>query len=154
MIHTARLMTAAIAASTVLVTGCSVNSSVQTYTPGLAVQMKDMQYWTHKLALSIEAGNLELIDFYHHELEEAVEDLIDSVESYDGFPIAELTESMLEPALETLEDRLDEENLQGMRTAFAGVVQSCNSCHQVTEHGFIRIGDGFGNNPFNQIFTR
>jgi hypothetical protein len=27
-------------------------------------------------------------------------------------------------------------------------------CHPVTEHGFIRIGDGFGSNPFNQIFTR
>jgi mono/diheme cytochrome c family protein len=138
--------------ATLLLAGCSMTSTMQPYTPGLAVQMKDMQYWTHKLALSIDAGNLELADFYHHELEEAVEDLIDSIDTYDGFAIAQLTSSMLMPALETLEDRLDDDDVAGMRVAFSGVVQACNSCHQVTEHAFIRITDGFGNNPFNQVF--
>lgn len=127
-------------------------TKIESYTPGLAVQMKYMQYWTHKVGLSIEAENMELTDFYHHELEEAAEDLIDSIESYDGYPIAQLTESMLVPTLDALEDALDEGNWSDVREAFKAVIISCNSCHVATDHGFIVINDGFGNNPFNQEF--
>lgn len=159
-IHVKPMLLAA-AAAALLMTGCSIHSTVQPsapgvivqpYTPGLATQMKDMQYWTHKLALSIDGGNVELADFYHHELEEAVEDLIASIDTYGGYQIAQLTSAMLVPAMETLEEKLDDEDAPGMRTAFAGVVQACNSCHQVTDHGYIRMTDGFGNNPFNQMF--
>src|SRR5690554_5718211 len=44
--------------------------------PGLAIQMKYIQHWTHKLGLSVDAENTELMEFYHHELEEGAEDLI------------------------------------------------------------------------------
>lgn len=127
-------------------------TEVESYTPGLAVQMKYMQYWTHKVGLSIEAENMELTDFYHHELEEASEDLIDSIESYDGYPIAQLTKSMLVPALDDLEDALETENWSAIRDAYTAVITSCNTCHTATDHGFIVISDGFGNNPFNQEF--
>jgi hypothetical protein len=130
----------------------SDNTVVESYTPGLAVQMKYMSYWAHKVGLSVEAENMELADFYHHELEEAAEDLIDSIESYDGFPIAELTKSMLVPALDALEDALDAGNWTEIRSAYTTVVTSCNTCHVATDHGYIVITEGYGNNPFNQEF--
>ncbi len=126
---------------------------IEEYTPGLAAQMKDMQYWTHKLALSIEAENTELADFYHHELEEAVEDLTGSIDTYDGFPIAQLTTAMLLPALENLENELDSGDWSAVRESFSSVIASCNSCHQATAHGYIRITEAYGNNPFNQSFA-
>lgn len=125
---------------------------VEHYTPGLAIQMKYMQHWTHKLGLSVEAENLELADFYHHELEHATEDLIESIENYGGFPIAQLTETMMVPMMDALEDALEAGNWTQIRSAYTAVITSCNTCHVATDHGFIVINEGFGNNPFNQDF--
>lgn len=126
--------------------------SSEGYTPGLAVQMKYMSYWTHKLGLSVEAENMELADFYHHELEEAAEDLIESIAFYKDKPIAQLTESMLVPMLDALEDALEEGNWSEIRSAYTAVITSCNACHAATNYGFIVVTPGFGNNPFNQEF--
>jgi len=134
-------------------TATAQQTIIEQYTPGLAVQMKDMQYWSHKLALSVGAENAELADFYHHELEEAVEDLIDSIETYDGFAIAQLTEVMLVPTLDAVEDAIDEGDWTEARSAVSAMVQSCNACHVATDHGFIRITEGFDVNPFNQSFA-
>lgn len=123
------------------------------FAPGLAHQMQSVQIWTHKLGLSIEAENVELADFYIHELEEGIEFLIDTIDEYDGFPIANLTRSMFIPALESLEDALDEKmGWVVVRERFEAVIASCNSCHVATDHGFIIITEGYGNNPFNQAF--
>jgi hypothetical protein len=124
-----------------------------TYTPGLAMQMHYIQMWTHKLALSVEAENEELAGFYHHELEEAIEDLIESIEEYDGYQIADLTQVMLVPALDAFEDALDgEDGWVVVKERFEALIQTCNSCHVATEHGYIVINNGFGKNPFNQTF--
>lgn len=149
-------------------------NSAEGYTPGLALQMHYMQVWTHKLALSIEAGNLELADFYHHELEESTEDLIGTVPEYGGIAVANLTRAMLVPALESLEEALEyleglHENAESgagsgldsqafdagwsdIRRKFEAVVNSCNACHAATGYGYIRVTAGYGNNPFNQDF--
>jgi hypothetical protein len=122
------------------------------YTPGLAVQMKDMQYWTHKLGLSVDAENTALVGFYVHELEEAVADLIASIESYDGHAISQLTRTMLLPEVEQLERIVDGGDWAAARNAFSAVIQTCNVCHEATEHGYIVITEGYANNPFNQSF--
>ncbi len=53
---------------------------------GLAVQMAWMQTYLHKLDLSVQAGNGELSHFYLHELEEAAEGVVETIEEYDGAP--------------------------------------------------------------------
>jgi hypothetical protein len=121
--------------------------------PGLAIQMKYIQHWTHKLGLSVEAQNAELVEFYHHELEEGAEDLIATIEEYDGFPIAELTRTMLLPQILAFETAEESGDWQQIRQAYQAIIASCNSCHQATAHGYIKIVDGFGNNPFNQDFS-
>lgn len=95
---------------------------------------------------------MELADFYHHELEEAAEDLIESIVFYKDKPIAQLTESMLVPMLDALEDALEEGNWSEIRSAYTAVITSCNACHAATNYGFIVVTPGFGNNPFNQEF--
>lgn len=124
------------------------------YAPGLALQMHFIQQWTHKLGLSVEAQNTELVDFYHHELEEGIEELMETIKEYDGFPIADLAGSFMIPAIESFEDAMDTGDWELIRDRYRVMIQACNSCHVATDHGFIKITDGFGNNPFNQDFSR
>src|SRR5690606_2304301 len=103
--------------------------------PGLAIQMKYIQHWTHKLGLSVEAQNAELVEFYHHELEEGAHDLIATIEEYDGFPIASLAGTMLVPQLEAFEEAEESGDWNRIRTAYQAIITSCNTCHQATAHG-------------------
>jgi len=121
--------------------------------PGLAIQMKYIQHWTHKLGLSVEAQHSELVEFYHHELEEGAEDLIASIKAYDGFAIAELTETLLVPQLQAFEQAEESGDWTQITLAYQSIIASCNACHQATDHGFIVITEGFGQNPFNQDFS-
>jgi cytochrome c553 len=122
-------------------------------TPGLAIQMKYIQHWTHKLGLSVESRNTELIEFYHHELEEGIEDLIASIKEYDGYPIAELAETILMPQIKAFESAEESGDWNQITQAYQTIITSCNSCHQASGHGYIKIIEGFGNNPFNQDFS-
>ena len=122
--------------------------------PGLAIQMKYIQHWTHKLGLSVEANNTELVEFYHHELEEGAEELMATIKEYDGFPIAELVKTTLIPQLQAFETAEESGDWTKIRSAYSAIITSCNSCHVATDHGYIVVTEGFGNNPFNQDFTK
>jgi len=89
----------------------------------LAPLMGELQRLTHKLSLSIAHSNYRLAAFYLHECLEALV----------GDP-----------------KTVDKESL---KTAFADLIDSCNQCHQTTQHGFIKITDFSNNNPFNQDFS-
>lgn len=116
---------------------------------GLAVRMAWMQTYLHKLDLSVQAGNRKLADLYLHELEEVAEETAESVESYEGAPVGKLIETLLLPAIETAEGRLEDNPSD--REAVAGLIATCNQCHQSTDHGEIRIVPATVN-PYNQDF--
>lgn len=119
---------------------------------GLAVLMERMQTYTHKAQLSVEARNAPLADFYLHELEETAEHIVEHVESYDDYPVGALTREMLLPAIEALEDALEEGDWAETGHRFSALLQSCNDCHVATGHGLIRIVPAAGN-PFAQDFA-
>ena len=116
---------------------------------GLAVRMAWMQTYLHKLDLSVQAGNRKLADLYLHELEEVAEETADTVESYEGVPVGKMIETLLLPAIETAESRLEDNAAD--RAAVAGLIETCNQCHQSTNHGEIRIAPATVN-PYNQDF--
>lgn len=120
--------------------------------PGLAVQMERMQTYTHKLQLSVAARNAALAGFYLHELQETAEFIVEHIESYDNQPIGKLTEQMLLPAVELLEDVVDDADWAASELRFAALLNACNGCHLVSGHGGIRIVPASGN-PFAQDFT-
>lgn len=123
--------------------------------PGLAALMENIQTYTHKLQLSLEAGNPELADFYLHELEETTEYVVENIESYDGHAIGKLMESMLLPALERLEKPLKSGKPDAwpeIEQRFAEVIQTCNACHRATEHGYIQVAPARFN-PYAQDFS-
>ena len=105
--------------------------------------------YLHKLDLSVQADNSKLASFYVHELEEISEQIAEEIESYDGFPIGDLTESMLVPQAEAMEEAI---TTGEARQSFKRLIDTCNGCHAATEHGHIRITH-FTNYPFNQEFS-
>ena len=113
--------------------------------------MSTLQYFTHKLGLSITAENKDLAGFYLHELEELVEVIEDEVPSYDGYPIADLIRTLLAPAVENVEKAVQKGGWESADGAFDDLLTACNRCHTETKHGFIRI-ERRSDNPFIQSF--
>ncbi len=112
--------------------------------------MQSMQTFLHKTALSLDNDNLPLAGFYAHELEEAVKELLE-IQFYDNYPIADLTRSILLPALERFESALESDRIDAIETEFDNFMHACNACHAATGHDFIRIVRTSAN-PFMQSF--
>jgi len=128
-----------------------VSSAMAEGEPGLIEIMRSFEYFSHKLSLSIDHRNKPLADFYAHELEEVMEDAA-SIDSYDGYPVGSMVEAMLLPALENIESKLDEGDWTGATTGFDVLIQSCNTCHTATNHGYIKVTKTLVN-PFMQSFS-
>lgn len=116
--------------------------------------MGEMQYFAHKLDLSIRAQNRELLDFYAHEIEETLEATA-GVAEYHGKPIGGLTKGMLVPAFERFEQAVDDEagGWEAIDTLFNQLVDTCNACHQATGYGFINVVRTDAN-PYMQSFDK
>lgn len=113
-------------------------------------KMSSLQYFAHKTTLAIDNKNKPLTDFYVHELEEYIEDAA-KVESYDGHPVGKLINSILMPSFEKLESAVKSGNWNNASSRLDELLNSCNSCHEQTEHGFINI-ERSSDNPFMQSF--
>lgn len=124
----------------------------QETTPELANYMSQLQYFSHKLALSVEAENKEAAEFYFHEVEELIEAVKEDVPEYEGHDIAGLMERLLEPQIAPAENALEGNDWENARSGLIMFIDACNTCHQATDHGFIWITPGFGDNPYNQSF--
>lgn len=124
------------------------NSQSVSYKPGLGTLMNSIQVHHLKLWKSGIAENWELVNFELHELEERFED----IEKYhSGHPeINQL--KMIFPPIEELEKVAKEKDKSKFNNAFETLTATCNSCHQLNEHPFIRITTPNNINE-NQIFT-
>ncbi len=129
-----------------------VTHSQRQTTPELANYMSQLQYFSHKLALSVEAENREAAEFYFHEVEELIEAIKEDVPEYEGYDIAGLMEGLLESAITPAENALKDNDWEKTRSGLITFINACNTCHQATNHGFIWITPGFGANPYNQTF--
>lgn len=118
----------------------------------LALKMAHLQRWTHKTTLALEQQNRELADFYLHEMEETIVAIQEDVPTYEGHPIADLTEQMLVPTVEAVEEALDEEAWARVDARVEELVQACNQCHTATDHGFIQV-EKRETNPYFQDFS-
>ncbi len=112
--------------------------------------MSSMQYMTQKTGLAIQGRNQPLASFYVHEIEEVIERL-EEIESYDGHAIGSLVKSVLVPPFEALEETVKAGDWDGANAKFDQLLAACNTCHDSTDHGYIRIQRS-AENPFMQSF--
>jgi hypothetical protein len=126
--------------------------SAEPIQPELALLMGDLQRLTHKMALSADAGNAELANFYMHESLEQMKKIQSEVPEYEGQPVALLMDRLGLPAYAAMQEAVNAKDKKRMLTALDTVIQSCNACHAATLNPFIRITRGTEVNPFNQSF--
>ena len=118
----------------------------------LALMMKDIQYFTHKLGLALQADNHELASFYVHELEEGLGEVY-GVKEYDKLPIGATAKKIMPSAFEALDTAVHDKKGKDALPQYKEVLSACNQCHNATQHGFIRLTVP-STNPFNQDFSR
>lgn len=119
----------------------------------LAGYMSQLQIYTHKLSLSVDAGNVELASFYMHESMALLEEIQTDAPEYEGIPVAVFVDRMGLPPYAQLREALRTEafDAEALDVAMDGVVDGCNVCHNASQHGFIRIKRNSAN-PFMQSF--
>jgi hypothetical protein len=117
---------------------------------GFIGHMTRMQYFTHKLALSIDAGNQDLQKFYAHEIEEQIEGAL-AVEKLGDIPVSKLMEEFLVPSFEALEDAIKSSDAEAVNAGFNAMIDGCNRCHRASQRHFIRV-ERRSDNPFMQSF--
>lgn len=119
----------------------------------LGIGMAWLQRWVTKLWYAGDAGHWELADFYLHETEETLEDMIAAGVVEDGHDISALIQGMLIPQIEALETAVDEASPDLFRRHYQAMVVQCNACHVATEHGFLVMDIPSGPPPFAQNFA-
>ncbi|MBK1835409.1 hypothetical protein [Roseibacillus ishigakijimensis] len=136
--------------------GPALQPVVEETPPELAGYMSELGRLTHKMALAADADNRELAQFYRYESQVQLETIQREVPEYEGHPIALLVGRMALPAFARMETILteDDSSRDDLLTGLDTVVQSCNQCHQATDHGFLKITRGTESNPFNQSFAK
>jgi len=122
-------------------------------TPELADAMGQLQQYLHKYALAVDAQNHELASFYFHEVRASSDGIKENIPGYEGYDIARFMKNFLDPTIEPVEKALANRNWEKVRENTIKLVDACNSCHNATSHGFVKITPGFDNNPFNQDFS-
>lgn len=121
--------------------------------PELADAMGDLQRYFHKFALAVEAENHELAEFYFHEVRASADGIKKNIPGYEGYDIARFMKTFLDPTIEPVETALANKNWEKVRKRTIELNNACNSCHNATSHGFVKVEPGFDNNPFNQDFS-
>jgi hypothetical protein len=109
------------------------------------------QRFSHKLWLAGANENWELAEFYNHELEEVTETFIQSEVLHEGQNLSALAKEMMLPAVEQMDKSIDDEGLNFVEN-YQALVTSCNACHAMSDHGYIRIKLPDSTHNFNQVF--
>ena len=122
--------------------------------PSLYETMTTMQAVVHKISYAIDNENEALLDFYIHELEEATDEIIEADLIYHDQPVGKLTEAMLEPTIEGLDDALESGDWALVQEKNQVMILSCNNCHNSTDYPEIEVTEKGESNPFNQDFSK
>lgn len=121
-----------------------------TYKPGFGDLMGGLQNHHNKLWFAGTNENWELADFALHELEEIVEDIktihADRKETQSIF--------IIEPALEAMDEAVDNQNLNQFKEQYINLTNACNTCHKATGFEFISIKTPTLPSYSNQDFSR
>ena len=111
------------------------------------------QRFSQKLYLAGKNQNWELADFYTHELEEVTEQLIKGDVIHDDYNISNLSEAMLLPKIEKVEEAIRQKNEVLFLENYELMISSCNLCHNATKHNFIKITMPNDSSKWNQDFS-
>jgi soluble cytochrome b562 len=104
----------------------------ETYKPGFGEFMSGIQTHHAKLWFAGLNQNWALAEFEMHEIEET----LDAVQKYcpDRPEIKQM--GMMNPAIDTINNAIQQKNIQLFKSSFILLTSTCNNCHKATGHGF------------------
>jgi hypothetical protein len=97
------------------------------------------QRYLDKLYFAGKNNNWQLAEFYHHELEENMEKLVEGHVTEDEINLSDLAKKMYLPASEELKKSIESRDVAVFRNGYDFMVKTCNNCHIASKHGFIQI---------------
>ncbi|MFO8175191.1 MAG: hypothetical protein ACQET1_07755 [Gemmatimonadota bacterium] len=109
------------------------------FTPGLHSLMMELQHRHVTLWFAGEAENWPLTDYFLHEMEELLEDIENLHPRYEEVPIADILGDVTAPAVEALEDAVEEEQSAAFVAAYDQLTGGCNGCHAPADKAAIVI---------------
>ncbi|MBS1656454.1 MAG: hypothetical protein JSU05_16485, partial [Bacteroidetes bacterium] len=120
------------------------------YKPGFGEFMSSIQVHHNKLWFAGQNQNWKLADFEIHEIMEA----IDNIKELETDRPESKKIDMLNPALDSINHAIQEQNSTSFKNSFIFLTQTCNNCHIETNFEFnqVKIPE---TPPFsNQVFTK
>src|SRR6478752_304076 len=105
------------------------------YKPGLGEFMSGIQVHHEKLWFAGTAQNWQLANFEIHEIMEAVDD----IKQYASDRPETKSIIMLQPAIDSLNNSIQQKNEKSFKESFVILTNTCNSCHAAVNYNFNRI---------------
>ena len=107
----------------------------QQYKPGLGTFMKHIQMHHAKLWFAGKKQNWALADFEIHELKERFE----AVEKFHAGNDEIKPIDMIYPALDSVSHAIDQKDVKRFENSFDLLNNTCNTCHNTTDHAFVKV---------------
>ena len=101
--------------------------------------MTKLQRHANKLYFAGEHRNWELAAFYLEEVEETVKGIANKEIMEGQVNISGLMQALLVPEVETLEEKLQHQNVDEFRKQYSSIIKGCNTCHELTKHRYLKI---------------
>ena len=105
----------------------------------LLARMIQFQRYAEKTHVAAEAGHWELAAFYAHELEENAERVVNGGHVDDGVDISAIAAEVALPRAQALHAAAEARDAEAYATAYARMIDGCNTCHKRSGHGFLQI---------------
>ena len=123
------------------------------YQPGLGEFMTATQLRHAKLWFAGEQNNWDLAAYEIDEVKEVLEDAARLFPTFDGFPVAEMIKTIIDPRIEEVEKAVRAKSSIKFVAAFDELTSGCNSCHAAARKPFIRIQRPIASPLTNQNFA-
>lgn len=107
----------------------------KSYKPGFGEFMTSIQIHHAKLWFAGQNENWALADFEIHEIEEGIED----IQRYQSARPESKELPMINPELDSVLSAIDQKDKLAFDRTYNLLTHTCNTCHKVTNHGFIQI---------------
>lgn len=124
------------------------NKLSDVYRPGFGEFMSNIQAHHAKLWFAGQNENWKLADFEVHEIMEAIED----IQKYQVERPESKKIDMIEPALDSVNQAIEQESLTKFNASYALLTNTCNNCHRSVafEFNVVKIPDAqqFSNQDF------
>lgn len=112
----------------------------------VAEYMARIHGYSNKLYFAAQAGEDDLVDFYLHEMEEAMEELEHAEIIEDGFNVSQAIRTFGLGGLEEYKSAYGSGGAEGVDSYHSELILRCNACHAQSGHGFLQMtlpsGDG------------